>query len=225
MEKPKDIEKIYVVKKGRTTGLFTSWEECQNSIHGYSGAVFKSFHSRREAEAYLQHAETPLEVEGVPYSYMDGSYSKTRGIYGYGGFLVNKSNCYIIQGTGNNPKYLPERNIAGEVFGALQALFLAYRLHLPEIILYSDFQGIRDWATGDWRTKTPLTQYYKSTIDLLNADMKIDIIHIKGHTGIEENEIADLLAKDATGVIMAKKDQQKLEQFKKEKGGNAIERH
>lgn len=45
--------KFYAVKSGRTTGIFESWDECNNSIKGFTGAVFKSFNSREEAEAFL----------------------------------------------------------------------------------------------------------------------------------------------------------------------------
>ena len=31
--------KFYAVKRGRKTGIFTSWEECKNSIDGYKNAV------------------------------------------------------------------------------------------------------------------------------------------------------------------------------------------
>lgn len=45
--------KFYAVKRGRKTGIFTSWEECKNSIDGYKNAVFKSFNTHDEAEAFL----------------------------------------------------------------------------------------------------------------------------------------------------------------------------
>lgn len=44
----------YAVAKGRETGVYTSWPECQNQVNGYKGAVFKSFTSRAEAEAFCK---------------------------------------------------------------------------------------------------------------------------------------------------------------------------
>ncbi|MDR0696283.1 MAG: RNase H1/viroplasmin domain-containing protein [Christensenellaceae bacterium] len=29
------------VKKGYTIGIFKSWDECQASVNGYSGTIFK----------------------------------------------------------------------------------------------------------------------------------------------------------------------------------------
>lgn len=43
--------KLYVVWKGRKEGIFSTWSECQAQIQGYSGAQYKSFSSRSEAEA------------------------------------------------------------------------------------------------------------------------------------------------------------------------------
>lgn len=46
-------KKYYAVLKGRQTGIFTSWAECEQQITGFSGAVYKSFKTRGEAEAAL----------------------------------------------------------------------------------------------------------------------------------------------------------------------------
>lgn len=42
--------KYYVVWEGNKTGIFTSWKDCQKQIKGYSGAKYKSFESKLEAE-------------------------------------------------------------------------------------------------------------------------------------------------------------------------------
>lgn len=50
-------EKFYAVRKGRKTGIFHTWEECKNQVHGYAGAEFKSFKNLKEAEDYLDSME------------------------------------------------------------------------------------------------------------------------------------------------------------------------
>ncbi|TDQ42757.1 viroplasmin family protein [Aureibacillus halotolerans] len=42
--------KYYTVWKGRKPGIYTSWADCEKQIKGYSGAAFKSFPTRQEAE-------------------------------------------------------------------------------------------------------------------------------------------------------------------------------
>ncbi|USN56544.1 MAG: RNase H1/viroplasmin domain-containing protein [Candidatus Peribacteria bacterium] len=46
MAKPKR----YVVRKGKKTGIFTTWDECKAAVHGYAGAQYKSYETRAAAE-------------------------------------------------------------------------------------------------------------------------------------------------------------------------------
>lgn len=45
--------KYYAVKKGKKVGIFSSWDDCSEQVKGYSGAMFKSFKTKEEAEEYL----------------------------------------------------------------------------------------------------------------------------------------------------------------------------
>ena len=47
-------QKYYTVWKGKTTGVFDSWTECQEQIKGVTGALYKAFDSRTEAEVALK---------------------------------------------------------------------------------------------------------------------------------------------------------------------------
>jgi ribonuclease HI len=47
-------KKYYVVWQGRKTGIFTTWAECEQQIHKFSGARYKSFPSKAEAELAFQ---------------------------------------------------------------------------------------------------------------------------------------------------------------------------
>jgi ribonuclease HI len=42
--------KFYVVWKGRRTGVFTSWAQCEAQVKGFTGAEYKAFASREAAE-------------------------------------------------------------------------------------------------------------------------------------------------------------------------------
>ena len=35
--------KFYAVKKGRTPGVYLTWEDAKKQVDGYSGAEYKSF--------------------------------------------------------------------------------------------------------------------------------------------------------------------------------------
>ena len=47
------MKKIYAVKIGRQTGLFSTWAACEKQVKGYPGAKFKGFASAQEAAAWL----------------------------------------------------------------------------------------------------------------------------------------------------------------------------
>ena len=40
---------VYVVFKGRKTGMFNSWPECHEQVDGFPGAAYKKFNSTDEA--------------------------------------------------------------------------------------------------------------------------------------------------------------------------------
>jgi ribonuclease HI len=50
---PKE-KKWYVVWRGREKGVFETWEECRAQVHGYPGAQYMAFPSRRAAELALE---------------------------------------------------------------------------------------------------------------------------------------------------------------------------
>lgn len=43
-------KKFYVVWKGVTPGIYTSWKDCLLQTKGYEGAIYKSFDTQEEAE-------------------------------------------------------------------------------------------------------------------------------------------------------------------------------
>ena len=47
----------YVVVKGRTPGIYFSWEDCKAQIDHFSGAVYKGFVTLPEAEDYLKQSK------------------------------------------------------------------------------------------------------------------------------------------------------------------------
>ena len=48
--------KYYAVAVGKKPGIYTKWDECKAMVHGFPGAVYKSFKTLEEAETFLESA-------------------------------------------------------------------------------------------------------------------------------------------------------------------------
>ncbi|WP_059105796.1 ribonuclease H [Shouchella shacheensis] len=59
-------KKFYVVWKGRKTGIFSTWAECEAQVKGFPGAAFKSFATKGEAEAALKGGKTRTRTSTKP---------------------------------------------------------------------------------------------------------------------------------------------------------------
>lgn len=55
--------KFYAVKQGRVSGIYRSWAECSAQVHGFSGAIYKSFPTLMEAEAFMGSVGNPVNKE------------------------------------------------------------------------------------------------------------------------------------------------------------------
>lgn len=209
-------KKIYVVRKGRKPGFYDSWAECQKNVTGFKGAEFKSFLTMADAEAYMNDERASVDDldSSKPFAFVDGSFNKPEGRYGWGGFLVENGKRHIIAGHGEDPELASVWNIAGELMGASEAMKKAEELGLSEISILYDYVGIEEWAKGNFKTngKKYVEDYvslYKKTLD------KVDIkfVKVKGHSGIEGNEDADAIARFEAGVSIEEKHRKILEKY------------
>lgn len=207
--------KFYAVRKGEKVGIYTDWNECKKQVIGYKGAEYKAFTLEADAVAYIEKIDNIETIDdSLPYAYIDGSYSKSKCIYSYGGFISYNGNISIIQGTGDAADYIQYANITGEVRGAIEVIRQAIQRGIKEINLYYDYVGIKYWITGEWKCDNKLTTYYRDYYNKRKHLLKVHFIHVKGHTGNEGNEIADLLAKEVIGAKTTKKQAVMLENFK-----------
>ena len=202
------MEKFYAVKKGKKTGIFSTWDECKEQVTGFKGAVYKSFKTLSEAEAFLERNEEKIEniekVDGV-YAYIDGSFDRINGIYGSGVVIVDGDKKHEYKHAGNREDYAQLHNVAGELEAAKFVMWYAVDKKIKEITLFYDYQGIEAWAVGDWQANLPYTQDYVKFYNKVKSVVKVNFVKVKAHTGVELNEVVDKLAKDA------------IAEFKKEK--------
>ncbi|MDE5758841.1 MAG: reverse transcriptase-like protein, partial [Allobaculum sp.] len=136
------------------------------------------------------------------YAYIDGSFNPFTKVYGGGGILVDQfGNKHILFESGNNPKLAEMRNVAGEILGARLVIRKALELGMGKLSIFHDYEGISKWPTGKWRCKKKETKdYAQFVIAAIGSGLKIYWHHVKGHSGVRENEEVDKLAKMVVGV-------------------------
>lgn len=218
--------KYYAVKSGKSTGIFTSWEKCKEQVHGYAGAIYKSFKTRDEAENYMS-GESSRPYEDMPedeqdyidycaankaaVAYVDGSYN----------IATEEFSCGVVMFTADGIQRISEkadisiphekelaamRNVAGEIKGSMWAMTYCMENGITQLTIHYDYEGIARWCTGEWKTNKAGTIEYRRFYDTVKQGVNVKFVKVKGHSGVKFNEEADLLAKAALGIKTGEKD-------------------
>lgn len=230
-------KKFYAVRKGKITGVFSSWADCRSSVDGFPGAEYKGFATLSEAKAYLgdrgaaekQRTDKAqaagnqtrknltdgqfsagisgdgiledsfsydIPAENTLLAYVDGSYNDSLKKYAFGCvFILADGKIYTEYGNGDNPQSLEQRNVAGEMLGAMYAVKFAMLNGFQAIEIRYDYQGIEKWVTGEWRSKTELTRKYAAAMRGWSKSIAITFTKVAAHTNVKYNELADKMAK------------------------------
>ena len=196
--------KFYGVRRGRTTGVFTSWDACRKQVIKFPCAEYKSFPTKEEASAYVSGTAniladtTTISSDSAIAIWVDGSCFPQRDgalLVGWG-LLVKKDGEEVYRAKGNDipVEALKHRNVAGEILGILKSLEWCQAQGISKVALHYDYQGLESWATGAWKAKLPFTQFYAQTVKA--SGIGIHWVKVKAHSGNPENEIVDQLAKE-----------------------------
>ena len=200
MGKQRNIMKYYAVKKGRNPGIYTSWDSCLEEVKGYSGAIYKSFKTLKDANEFMTGIKEEIEIgPNSAIAYVDGSYNQKLKVYGAGVVYITEGEEIELMKSFDD-SYHTHRNVAGEVKASELAIAKAIEDKKNQIIIYHDYQGIASWATGGWKTNNDLTKSYKKFIDEARKNIGIDFVKVKGHSNDKYNDRADSLAKIACGI-------------------------
>lgn len=193
---------FYVVWKGRETGIFESWDACKAQVDGYSGAQYKGFEHRHEAERALRGdyreyvTSNPFNQPAaatlrrmrmpIPDSYaVDAACSGNPGVLEYRGVYTSTGKEIFRQGPYPNGTI----NI-GEFLAIVHALELLKRQQ-STIPIYSDSQIALDWvASGRCHTSLKPAEDNAELFDLI----------ARAETWLQENTYPNQILKWHTDI-------------------------
>ena len=212
-------KKYYAVKIGKKPGIYQTWEQTKEQVDGFSGAIYKSFSTEKEAINFVNSSDVEIEEstkdhntlnneitekiekmnDGEVIAFVDGSYSDVDGKekYSFGAVILSRgieNNLYKSYIDEYNLKY---RNVAGELSGVKEAILWAIGHKKKKISIYYDYEGIEKWATSEWKANNNLTRSYVKFIEEKRLLIDIEFHKVPAHSGISYNEKADTLAKNA----------------------------
>jgi len=193
-------KKVYAVRSGRKTGIFSSWDECKEQVSGYKGAEYKSFKTIEEAKDYINGTNNKnFEIDdNTVEAYVDGSYEHSIKLYG-SGVVILKGGEVIkkLSVKGNDKDLVDMRNVAGEIEASKLAMNYCLENEIKNLILYFDYEGIEKWCTGTWKTNKEGTINYKRYYDRIKDSLNVKFVKVKARSGNKFNDEADRLAKQS----------------------------
>ena len=195
------MAKFYAVAKGKNPGVYRSWDEAKEQVHGVKGTMYKSFDTLEEAQWFIEiNKPYPLHVPGVVYAWVDGSNLADGSKVGCGMSIEKDGEeiAYHMASTDKDSEGL--RNILGELSGALMAIEYMKRNNLPGIFICHDYIGVGGYPNG-YSVASGISKQYADYVNKLRAQgYDIKFIKVKAHEGNLFNERADWLAKKSIGI-------------------------
>ena len=211
---------FYAVAKGKTTGIFNTWDSCKQQTIGFKGAIYKKFETKEQAEKFIEKNtidETSIAAPVDYYVYTDGACSKN-------GKLNAAAGIGIFFGQ-NDPRNVSKR-IAGKQTNntaELSAVVEAYNIIEEDIsagkqivIVTDSIYAIRCATTYGEKMKLsgyknakgepiPNRELVKKAHELYENKDNVRFLHCLAHTLKKDahsigNKWADKLATDATRI-------------------------
>ncbi len=174
-------KKYYVVWSGLKPGIYDNWDECKNQVVAVTGARYKSFPTRNEAEKAYRDGYTPpspaLRIKKslpgkpaivLPSLSVDAACSGNPGLMEYRG-INNQDGVEIFR----KGPFKDGTNNIGEFLAIVHALALLKNKELHSMPVYSDSKTAIGWIKKKKaNTKLDLTRNNAEIFDLIERAEK-----------------------------------------------------
>jgi len=207
---------FYAVKNGRTIGIFLNWVDCDNSVKGYTNALYKKFDTKKEADDFINNSETdedPVDFSPEYYVYTDGACSnngKQNALAGIGIYFgVDDIRNVSKRIAGKQTNNAAELSAIIETYSIIENDILSGKnITIVTDSLYSikctSSYGEKCSVQG-WDKNIPNKELVKTCYHMYKDKPNVRFIHIKAHTNNTDvhsigNNGADLLANNAIGL-------------------------
>jgi ribonuclease HI len=212
----------YAVAKGKSIGIFSTWEECKRETSGYKGAIFKKFKTQDQADQFLHDSTLVEEIDeftstiSIPfipeyYVYTDGA-------------CINNGKDNAKAGIGIYFGENDDRNVSEQIEGKqtnncaeLMAVIKTYHIIKNDIIekkimIVTDSEYVIKCVTSygkknkdkNWEKDIPNKELVKELYELYENKPNVQFNHIVAHTNNIDihsigNKKADMLANLSIG--------------------------
>jgi len=212
---------FYAVANGRDIGIFSTWDECNNSVKGYKNALYKKFDKRELAEEYIRSQKNQQNTiiektdDFVPdyYVYTDGACSnngKPNAEAGIGIYFGEDDERNVSQKIDGN-----QTNNAAELTAIIETYSIIENdvVDGKKVAIVTDSEYAMKCASSygekccgeGWSKDIPNKELVKLAYEMYKDKHNIKFIHIKAHTTNSDihsigNANADYLANMAIGL-------------------------
>lgn len=209
------MAKYYAVRKGQHPGIYTTWPDAQKEVSGFSGAEYKSFKTKPEAEAYLTGSTNAVEAPrpaGMVIGYTDGGTRNTGNVKG--GHVKSTDAAawaYRLEIDGevlsDSAGEWGATNNRMEIMALIKVLtaLLDHNQEKADITLVLDSKYVLDAVNKGWLNGWARRGWKRSTGELMNAELwqqvyrllphfkKLSLLWTKGHADNQGNIFVDSL--------------------------------
>jgi ribonuclease HI len=215
------MSSYYAVANGKQKGIFTNWNDCNQSVKGFKHAIYKKFNSKEEAELFIENHSmmTPTHLlektEETPdfYVYTDGACSNNGRKNASAGIGI----YFSPEDTRNLSKKIEgkQTNNIAELTAIIETYFIIESdiRNGQKIAIVSDSEYAIKCVSSygqkcenkDWNVDIPNKEIVKQAYQLYKNTPNVQFIHIRAHTNQTDihsigNENADRLANIAIGL-------------------------